>query len=96
MGAVPDVLLTDACIAVAPLSRPDTAAATIMVFKDCFIFVIPPSDCEDQDRAPLGEMGNAGRGTSRCGLDYIIYYALCHPTGLIFSAVYRMFMRRLM
>lgn len=31
-------------------------------------------------------MGSAGRGTSRCGLDYINYYALCHSAGLFFGS----------
>src|SRR5579875_1506643 len=37
MGVTPVVPVVDACMTVAPLSRPETAAATIMVFIDCFI-----------------------------------------------------------
>src|SRR5580698_779086 len=72
MGAVPDELSTDACIAVAPLSRPDTAAATIMVFKDCFI-CHSSIGFRGPDQAQHWEnWGAPERGTSQCGLDYII------------------------
>src|ERR1700728_5517309 len=37
MGVADELTAADACIIVAPLSRPETAAATIMVFMDCFI-----------------------------------------------------------
>jgi hypothetical protein len=37
MGVVPDGLVAAACITVAPLSRPETAAATIAVFIECFM-----------------------------------------------------------
>ena len=74
----------DACINVTPLSRPDTAAATIMVFKDCFI-CHSSIGFRGPDQARLGDTGErrAGDLAVRIRLHNRIRLALLHR--IVFS-----------
>src|SRR5271154_149290 len=43
----------------APLNKPETAAATIRVFIECFIVVIPPFQAWTRRNAPVGDLSAA-------------------------------------